>query len=119
MVTKKETHTHFWGFLNSKIVATALKASMTALLWYSKNTVQITFAHNEKQMTCRKALPLPFYNINVGVTTRFLKLFDLFLYLWNHLSVGLHLPHHLPSEFNVCVLGYSKKLVYACFYIFF
>ena len=27
--------------------------------------------------------------------------------------------HPLPSELNVCILGYTKKLVYACFHICF
>ena len=33
--------------------------------------------------------------------------------------MGYIFPHHLPSELNVCILGYTKKLAYAFFYICF
>jgi len=29
--------------------------------------------------------------------------------------LGYNFPHPLPSEFNVCILGYTKEVVYAFF----
>ena len=70
-------------------------------------------------MTCRIGLPLPFYNIKCrGNKAFFFKLFDLFSTCMEA-PLGYNFPHPLPSEFNVCILGYTKKVVYACFYIFF
>ena len=53
-------NTYFYVFCN-KILA--LLASLTALLWFSQNTVQIAFSHNQKLITCLVGLPISFHNI--------------------------------------------------------
>ena len=51
---------------------------------------------------------------------RFLKLFRSIFNLYGFtFRLGYIFPHTLPGELNVCILEYTKKLAYACFYICF
>ena len=80
----------------------------------------MTFSHNQKLMAYRIGLPLPFYIIKCRGNHAFLKLFRFVLNLYGiTFWLGYIFPHPIPSELNVCISGYTKKLVYAWFYIFF
>ena len=80
----------------------------------------MTFAHNQKLMTYRIILPLPFHNIKCRGNHAFLKLFRP---VFNFYAITFWLvyifPHLRPNDLNVSILGYVQKHVYAWFYIFF
>ena len=61
-------------------------------------------------MTCRRGLPLPFYNIFFSVFRSVFNLYGI------SFRLGYIFPHPLPNELNICILGCMKKLVYTCFY---